>query len=64
MNQLGTYYISWLNLNMNVYVKNPSPEYFKNGSIKNNRIHINKFHTVFEATQRWKNDRISASLCW
>nr|WP_242071503.1 MULTISPECIES: hypothetical protein [Bacillus cereus group] len=37
MDQRGTYYISRLKLNTNVYVKNPDPEYFKNGSIKNNQ---------------------------
>ncbi|OTW46855.1 IS4 family transposase, partial [Bacillus thuringiensis serovar silo] len=31
MDQRGTYYISRLKLNTNVYVKNPNPEYFKNG---------------------------------
>ncbi|MGG0260722.1 IS4-like element IS231O family transposase [Bacillus mycoides] len=34
MDQRGTYYISRLKLNTNVYVKNPNPEYFKNGDIK------------------------------
>lgn len=34
MDKRGTYYISRLKLNTNVYVKNPTPEYFKNGAIK------------------------------
>ncbi|HEQ3529518.1 TPA: IS4 family transposase [Bacillus cereus] len=40
MDQRGTYYISRLKLNTNVYVKNPNPEYFKNGSIKKQSIYI------------------------
>lgn len=34
MDQRGTYYISRLKLNTNVYIKNLNPEYFRNGSIK------------------------------
>lgn len=34
MDQRGTYYISRLKLNTNVYMENPAPEYFKNGAIK------------------------------
>lgn len=34
MDQRGTYFISRLKLNTNVYVKNPTPEYFNNGAIK------------------------------
>lgn len=40
MNQRGTYYISRLKLNTNVYVKNPNPEYFKNGAIKKQSEYI------------------------
>ncbi len=40
MDQRGTYYISRLKLNTNVYVKNPDPEYFKNGSIKKQSEYI------------------------
>ncbi|AND28751.1 IS4-like element IS231F family transposase [Bacillus thuringiensis] len=40
MDQRGTYYISRLQLNTNVYVKNPSPEYFKNGAIKKQSEYI------------------------
>ncbi|WP_155251456.1 IS4 family transposase, partial [Bacillus thuringiensis] len=40
MDQRGTYYISRLKLNTNVYVKNPSPEYFKNGAIKKQSEYI------------------------
>ncbi|MEB4815449.1 IS4 family transposase [Bacillus thuringiensis] len=40
MDQRGTYYISRLKLNTNVYVKNPSPEYFKNGSLKKQSEYI------------------------
>ncbi|MBJ8026035.1 MULTISPECIES: IS4 family transposase [Bacillus] len=40
MDQRGTYYISRLKLNTNVYVKNPSPEYFKNGTIKKQSEYI------------------------
>lgn len=40
MDQRGTYYISRLKLNTNVYVKNPNPEYFKNGTIKKQSEHI------------------------
>ena len=40
MDQRGTYYISRLKLNTNVYVKNPDPEYFKNGAIKKQSEYI------------------------
>ena len=40
MDQRGTYYISRLKLNTNVYVKNPKPEYFKNGAIKKQSEYI------------------------
>ncbi|VXC85813.1 transposase (fragment) [Bacillus mycoides] len=40
MDQRGTYYISRLKLNTNVYVKNPNPEYFKNGAIKKQSEYI------------------------
>ncbi|PEK31403.1 IS4 family transposase, partial [Bacillus pseudomycoides] len=40
IDQRGTYYISRLKLNTNVYVKNPSPEYFKNGAIKKQSEYI------------------------
>ncbi|SPT76292.1 transposase [Bacillus cereus] len=40
MYQRGIYYISRLKLNMNVYVKNPDPEYFKNGAIKKQSEYI------------------------
>ncbi|WP_254849789.1 IS4 family transposase, partial [Bacillus cereus] len=40
MDQRGTYYISRLKLNTNVYVKNPDPKYFKNGSIKKQSEYI------------------------
>lgn len=40
MDQRDTYYISRLKLNTNVYVKNPDPEYFKNGSIKKQSEYI------------------------
>ena len=40
MDQRGTYYISRLKLNTNVYVKNPNPEYFKNGTIKKQSEYI------------------------
>ena len=38
MDQRGTYYISRLKLNTNVYVK--KPEYFKNGAIKKQSEYI------------------------
>jgi len=38
MDQRGTYYISRLKLNTNVYVKNPTLEYFKNGAIKYGKL--------------------------
>ena len=34
MDQRGAYYISRLKLNHTVYVKNPFPEYFRNGTVK------------------------------
>ncbi|EDX65321.1 IS4-like element IS231D family transposase [Bacillus cereus] len=34
MDQRGVYYISRLKLNHTVYMKNPSPEYFRNGTVK------------------------------
>ena len=34
MDQRGVYYISRLKLNHTVYVKNPFPEHFRNGTIK------------------------------
>jgi hypothetical protein len=40
MDQRGTYYISRLKLNTNVYAKNPNPEYFKNGAIKKQSEYI------------------------
>lgn len=40
MDQRGTYYISRLKLNTNVYMKNPNPEYFKNGAIKKQSEYI------------------------
>ncbi|MFN6593015.1 IS4 family transposase [Bacillus sp. TD10] len=40
MDQRGTYYISRLKLNTNVYVKNPNPKYFKNGVIKKQSQYI------------------------
>ncbi|MBD5797080.1 IS4 family transposase [Bacillus pseudomycoides] len=40
MDQRGTYYISRLKLNTNVYVKNPNPECFKNGAIKKQSEYI------------------------
>ncbi|EJQ31058.1 transposase for insertion sequence element IS231F [Bacillus toyonensis] len=40
MDQRSTYYISRLKLNTNVYVKNPNPEYFKNGAIKKQSEYI------------------------
>ena len=40
MDQRGTYYISRLKLNTNVYVKNQDPKYFKNGSIKKQSEYI------------------------
>ncbi|HDR8072543.1 TPA: IS4 family transposase [Bacillus cereus] len=40
MDQRGTYYISRLKPNTNVYVKNPNPEYFKNGAIKKQSEYI------------------------
>lgn len=40
MDQRGTYYISRLKLNTNVYVKNPDPEYFINGAIKKQSEYI------------------------
>ncbi len=40
MDQRGTYYISRLKLNTNVYVKNPIPEYFKNGANKKQSEYI------------------------
>jgi hypothetical protein len=36
MDQRGAYYISRLKLNHTVYVKNPFPEYFRNGTVKSN----------------------------
>lgn len=35
MDQRGVCYISRLKLNHTVYTKNPFPEYFRNGTIKN-----------------------------
>ncbi len=49
MDQRGKYYISRLNLNTNVYVKNPNPEYFKNGTIKKQSEHIQ-----IDVKQIWK----------
>ncbi|BAR87693.1 transposase for insertion sequence element IS231B (plasmid) [Bacillus thuringiensis serovar tolworthi] len=40
LDQRGTYYISRLKLNTNVYMKNPNPEYFKNGAIKKQSEYI------------------------
>ncbi|WHY27031.1 IS4 family transposase [Bacillus wiedmannii] len=40
MDQRGTYYISRLKLNTNVYMKNSNPEYFKNGAIKKQSEYI------------------------
>lgn len=40
MDQRGTYYISGLKLNTNVYMKNPAPEYFENGAIKKQSEYI------------------------
>lgn len=40
MDQRGIYYISRLKLNTNVYVKNPNPDYFKNGTIKKQSEYI------------------------
>jgi Transposase DDE domain len=40
MDQRGTYYISRLKLNTNVYIKNLNPEYFRNGSIKKQSEYI------------------------
>ncbi|WP_142238891.1 IS4 family transposase, partial [Bacillus cereus] len=34
MDQRGTYYISRLKLNTNVYIKNPNPTFFHNGALK------------------------------
>ncbi|ADY24718.1 IS4-like element IS231D family transposase [Bacillus paranthracis] len=34
MDQRGVYYISRLKLNHTVYMKNPSPKYFRNGTVK------------------------------
>ncbi len=34
MDQRGVYYISRLKLNHTVYIKNPSPEYFQNDTVK------------------------------
>ena len=41
MDQRGVYYISRLKLNHTVYVKNPFPEHFRNGTIKSN-------HSIFK----------------
>ncbi|AAS41550.1 IS231-related transposase [Bacillus cereus ATCC 10987] len=40
MDQRGTYYISRLKLNTNVYMKNSNPEYFKNSAIKKQSEYI------------------------
>ncbi|MEC3152813.1 IS4 family transposase [Bacillus cereus] len=51
MDQRGAYYISRLKLNHTVYIKNPSPEYFRNGTIKKQSQYIqvdleNIMHTL------------------
>ncbi|GMG76785.1 IS4 family transposase [Priestia megaterium] len=40
MNKRGAYYISRLKLNTRVYLKNPTPEYFRNGTIKKHTEYI------------------------
>ncbi|MGG4376485.1 IS4 family transposase [Bacillus atrophaeus] len=40
MDQRGVYYISRLKLNHTVYMKNPFPEYFRNGTIKKQSQYI------------------------
>ncbi|MED2215715.1 IS4-like element IS231B family transposase, partial [Bacillus thuringiensis] len=40
MDQRGAYYISRLKLNHTVYIKNPSPEYFRNGTVKKQSQYI------------------------
>ena len=40
LDQRGTYYISQLNLNTNVYGENPNPEHFKNSAIKKQSEYI------------------------
>lgn len=40
MDQRGTYYISRLKLNTNLYVKNLIPKHFKNGTIKKQSKYI------------------------
>ncbi|MED1270617.1 IS4 family transposase, partial [Bacillus mycoides] len=40
MDQRGAYYISRLKLNHTVYIKNPFPEYFRNGTIKKQSQYI------------------------
>ncbi|HDR6319050.1 TPA: IS4 family transposase [Bacillus thuringiensis] len=40
MDQRGVYYISRLKLNHTVYVKNPFPEYFRNGTVKKQSQYI------------------------
>ncbi|MGH0953632.1 IS4 family transposase, partial [Bacillus paranthracis] len=40
MDQRGAYYISRLKLNHTVYVKNPFPEYFRNGTVKKQSQYI------------------------
>ncbi|MCU4835358.1 IS4 family transposase [Bacillus cereus] len=40
MDQRGVYYISRLKLNHTVYMKNPSPEYFQNGTVKKQSQYI------------------------
>ena len=40
MDQRGVYYISRLKLNHTVYMKNPSPEYFRNGTVKKQSQYI------------------------
>lgn len=36
MDQRGVFYVSRLKLNNRVYVKNESPEFFRNGTVKSN----------------------------
>ncbi|QWH64285.1 IS4 family transposase (plasmid) [Bacillus mycoides] len=40
LDQRGVYYISRLKLNHTVYMKNPSPEYFRNGTVKKQSQYI------------------------
>ncbi len=50
IHELGAFYLSRLKLNTRIYVKNPEPEYFKNGTLKKQSeyIQLNMAHILNE----------------